>query len=117
MTYVKEWHAAKVKAEISGRLLNGMDRACAFAAEQARARAPKGATGVLQEEIDYEVSGERDAVVGRIGVKAGGLAANQGKAFYGYFLELGTSKMAARPFLRPAVFENGDAIVRFLTEG
>ena len=27
------------------------------------------------------------------------------KAYYGYFLEFGTSKMAARPFLRPAADE------------
>ena len=116
MTYVKEWNAAKVKAEISGRLLNGMDRACAFAAEQARAGAPKE-TGFGASEIDYEVRPERDAVVGYVGVKAGGLAANQGKAFYMYFQELGTVRHAARPFLRPAVFENADRIIKFLTEG
>lgn len=36
----------------------------------------------------------------------------RGMAFYGKFLEFGTSKMAARPWLRPAV----DALVGWATE-
>jgi HK97 gp10 family phage protein len=36
------------------------------------------------------------------------------KAFYARFHELGTSKMAAHPFLRPAVFENEAEIMRLL---
>ncbi len=114
---VTEWNDKQLLAEVSGRLLRGMDRAASFTAEEARRRAPVGATGRLRREIDYEVRPDRNDVVGYVGVKAGGLAANQGPAFYGYFLELGTSKMAARPFLRPAVFENADQIIRFLTEG
>lgn len=34
-----------------------------------------------------------------------------GAAYYGRFLELGTAKMAARPFLRPAFEENKEAAV------
>lgn len=47
---------------------------------------------------------------------AGKTYEKQGPAFYGRFLELGTSKMAPQPFLRPAFNENADdAIVLFLT--
>lgn len=34
--------------------------------------------------------------------------APEGKAYYGRFLEFGTSKMRAHPFLRPAFFNNVD---------
>ncbi len=113
---ITEWNDKQLLAEISGKVLNGMDKAASFAAERARANAPVR-TGTLRKEIDYEVVPEGNDVVGRVGVKRGPLAANQGPGFYGYFLELGTSRMPASPFLRPAVFGNADAIVRFLTEG
>jgi len=114
---VREWNADKVLAEVSGRVLSGMDNACQFAAERAKGHAPKR-TGTLAEEIDYEVVPERNKVVGYVGVKRGEIGAvNQGKAFYGYFHELGTSKMRAHPFLRPAVFGNGDEIVKRIQGG
>ncbi len=112
MSFVTEWNEKALLAKVSGIVLRGMDRACAFAAEQAAANAPRRAEGggTLASEIDYEVRGQRAWVVGLVGVK-------KGKAYYGYFQELGTSKMAARPFLRPAVFGNGDQIVKLIAEG
>ncbi len=116
--HIKEWNDKKLLAEVSGRVLSGMDKAVRFAAEQAWELAPVGATGVLRNEIDHEVVPERNTVVGRVGVRRGNFgAANQGPAFYGYFHELGTSKMAARPFLRPAVFDNAAEIVKLIAEG
>jgi len=109
VSYVKDWDSKALIASVSGRLINGMDKACSFAAEQARAKAPKK-TGLLKSEIDYEVRPEGNSIVGYIGVK-------KDKAFYGLWRELGTSKMPAHPFLRPAVFENADQIVKLLTEG
>lgn len=48
---------------------------------------------------------------------AGKTYEKQGPAFYGRFLELGTSKMRPQPFLRPAFNENAqEAIVTFLVE-
>src|SRR5512146_2254781 len=110
---ITEWRQKDLIAEVSGRVLSGMDRACAFAAERARGNAPRR-TGQLAEGSDYEVQPERANVVGRVGVKSrqGG-----GKAFWGYFVELGTSKMAARPFLRPAIFDNAEQIVKLIAEG
>jgi len=55
-------------------------------------------TGTLRDSITIEtVEKDENEVVVRIGP--------QKKAFYGLFLEYGTSKMAARPWLRPAVDE------------
>jgi HK97 gp10 family phage protein len=109
---VKDWNPQRVKAAISGQLVKNMDRVCMFVAEQAKANAPV-LTGKLQRGIDYEVDARGDAVEGRVGELKG----DKGGAFYAYFKELGTSKMAATPFLRPAVFDNGDTIVRMLEGG
>lgn len=112
MTYVKDWKAKELLAEVSGRIVRGMDKACDFAAEQARAKAARGATKRLSEGIDYEVEARGKTVTGYVGVKGG-----KGSPYYGYFVELGTKKMAAQPFLRPAVFENGAKIVKLIAEG
>ena len=119
MSAVKEWNQQKILAEVSGRLLNGMDRACSFAAEQARAKARRR-TGKMAELVDYEVVPVGDDVEGRIGSNMGsvsGLGANTGEAFYWYFIELGTKRMPAYPFVRPAVYDNAEEIVRLIGEG
>lgn len=107
--FVTEWNDRALIAQISGRVLNGMDKACRFAAEQARSKAPRR-TGTLAGEIDYTVEAERNEIVGRVGVK-------KGDAFYGYFIERGTRRKAARPFLRPAVFDNASQILRMIAGG
>ena len=50
----------------------------------------------VAKEIDYEVKPKRNVITGYVGVR-------KGKAYYGYFQELGTRFHAAHPFLRPAV--------------
>ena len=107
--FIREWNEKALLVKVSGQVLRGMDRACQFAAAQAEAKAPRG-TGQLAGEIDYEVQPERGSVVGYVGVR-------KGKAFYGYFQELGTSRMPAHPFLRPAVYENAGQIVKLIAGG
>lgn len=106
---VMEWDHRRVLAEVSGRLVRGMDRACSFVAGVAEARAPVR-TGRLKGGITYEVVSVKEVVEGRVGQKRKG-------AFYEYFVELGTSKMPAKPHLRPAVIENAETIVRLIEEG
>lgn len=59
-------------------------------------------TGDLKRSISQRVS-----VKGASGVATIGFARKQ---FYGAFIELGTSKMAAKPFLRPALDESRQKI-------
>ena len=107
-----DWDTKRAVAEISGMVANGMDQACQFVRQEAMARAPKR-TGKMAGAIEYvtEVDARGNTIEGRVGNKAGG------GTFYEYFVELGTSKMGARPHLRPAVFENGATIVRLIGEG
>ena len=59
-------------------------------------------TGKLQRGIQQRVhvgAGSADALIGF-----------DRKQFYGRFIELGTSKMSARPFLRPALDESQSKI-------
>ena len=110
-SYVKEWNSKELLAKTSGHILRGMDDACQFAVQQAQAKAPKR-TGKLSGDITHEIKTEKNDVVGYVGVKGG-----KGAAFYGYFIEVGTRKMAARPFLRPAIFNNAAEIVKRLIGG
>jgi len=95
--------------QVTRKAKANMERAVDYAVGQARGRAPRR-TGLLITEIDGEVVLEDGAVVGRVGVKK----RKKGGAFYWRFLELGTRKMAAKPFLRPALFSNLREIARIL---
>ena len=75
--------------------------------EEAKKRVPVR-TGKLRDNIVKSVSasGKRGAFA-RIGFRR--------KAFYGQFVETGTSKMPARPFLRPALDNKGKEAVDIFT--
>lgn len=67
--------------------------------------APKKITGTLQRSITHEMSKDRQqAFVGS-------------NLDYAFWLEMGTSKMQARPFLRSTMIEEADAITNILTTG
>ena len=102
---IKEWNQKKVIAAISGRVVQNMDRACQFAEEQAWAKAPVR-RGILRALTRHDVKARGDVVEGRVGVLR--------KAFWGWFQEMGTAKMPATPFLRPAVFGNAKRIVQII---
>lgn len=57
-------------------------------------------TGALQASIQKSVEVKRNSVVGRIWTSL----------FYAKFMEYGTSKIAPRPFMRPAITLTRDAI-------
>ncbi len=111
MKIVKSWRKREFLAKVSGKVADNLYAACQFAADQVRARAPRGETGLLIEnvDVDVEVQARDEVIEGRVGVRK--------KAFYAWFLEMGTSRMAARPFIRPAVFDNAREIVRLIQGG
>lgn len=79
---------------------------------------PAPDTGNLRQSIRYEVNNEYNRVVGIVG-------STQKNPDYAFWLEWGTSKMAPRPWLRPAMRKNNQfikntiakAVVNSLTGG
>jgi len=61
-------------------------------------------TGRLRRSITHEIEVTDKGVIGRIGTNVD----------YGRYLELGTSRMKARPFLRPGLEKNKRKIARIL---
>jgi HK97 gp10 family phage protein len=70
----------------------------------AKARAPVGKTGRLKNSIKVVEQTREQRLAGIVTAYAGT------RLFYGRLLELGTSRMAPKAFLRPAADENGPAI-------
>lgn len=109
--YVKDWNPKRVKAMVAGNVAKAMtDDVGPFLVQEARARVRRR-TGKLSDAIDFIVTVWGDKIEGVLGVRTG---AKGGHGFLGWLHEMGTSKMAAHPFLRPAVFDNAAEIVRRL---
>jgi len=99
----------RVLAAVSGRVVANMERACVFAAGEARNRAPvsqRAGVRHMREDITHQVTARGLIVEGVVGVRA--------RSYWAWFVERGTSKMAAHPFLRPAVFGNAQRILAIL---
>lgn len=82
---------------------------------------PHRRTGQLEESIyratNKQSNYKRIARLQKNEVKPGkGEAAVGASAQHSHFLELGTSKQAASPFIRPAFDSNKDKVVQILTE-
>lgn len=70
---------------------------------------PAPDTGNLRNSIRYEVHNEENEVYGIVGT-------TQKDPPYGEYLEYGTSKMAPRPWLRPAMIKNEDWVRRSISK-
>lgn len=79
--------------------------------------APANLTGNLRKSIGFDVRGSEQLEFGsRDGAPAAGVSGKQHVAKYSVFLELGTSRMAARPFLNPSIESNERNIFTSLVE-
>ena len=107
--FITKWNDKELMSMIEERVAAGMEAACDFAATRAEATAPVR-TGILRGDVAYRVEAKHNEITGYVGVR-------KRRAFYAYFVELGTSKMKARPFLRPAVFNHAQEIVRLVARG
>ncbi len=70
-------------------------------------RPPAVDIGLLRASITHEVTREAGEIIGRVGTHVE----------YAPYLEFGTSRMAARPFLRPALINNKAAIIKQIEFG
>lgn len=82
-----------------------MREVCKFVESEMKAGAPVD-TGKLKSAIGHQVTKGNFQVEGLVGVRHGFKRTHVAR-----FLEFGTSKMQARPFMRRAVFENKERIM------
>ena len=103
----RDWEASKrkVQARIAGQLVGNMEAVGVFCEGEAQSNAPVW-RGILKSDITHTVGAHGDTIEGIVGVKK--------RTFWAYFVELGTKKMVAQPFLRPAVFGNIKRIFKML---
>lgn len=89
--------ASLSKAESRGVLRNATRAAAGVIRDEVEARAPEQ-TGKLKRNIVVVTKRDRDG-----GISSGvHIRSGKNRPFYWRFLELGTSKMAPVPFIRPA---------------
>lgn len=119
-----KWTPKGVEQKLMTQLNRGMTRAVVFASGEVKrvisrgnvtgrdpskpGEPPKVRTGNLRANVDFAVQRTATGVSGFVGVRKG----VAGK--YAFWLEVGTSKMAARPYLRSTVKANAAKIARLL---
>lgn len=94
--------AALSKAE-NNRVLRQATRAAAVVIrDEARARAPRRTGKLARNIVVANGRTQNGDVVSGVNIRTKGKPSNPNNAFYWGFVELGTSRMAAHPFVRPA---------------
>jgi len=76
----------------------------------AEGESPAVLSGKLFDALEYKIMETNDGLISRIGVNV----MEEGSTGYAVYLELGTSKMGARPYLRSTLFKNEANIRRIL---
>ncbi len=98
-------HATERLQEINQQIEKGMTKACVLVERDAKKNAPID-TGRLRNSITHRLETETGQIIGIVGTNVE----------YASFQEFGTSKMAAQPFLFPALEANRDKIKDTLKE-
>ena len=99
MTKKMEWYGDKVISNVKNSLPVAILKACVIVQGAAKPLTPLK-TGNLRGSITYSISGNE----GRVGTNVE----------YAPYVEMGTSKMAAQPYLRPAADNNRARVAKEL---
>jgi len=112
----RDWNPQGVKASVAEQVAKDMEVACKLVETQARANlmaisTPASGRGyrrkVLAPRVKYEIEMGKDFVEGRVGILRG-----RHNEYHGaYYIEIGSRKYPAHPWLRPAVFNNAREIM------
>jgi HK97 gp10 family phage protein len=97
MMPVNKWNDVEVIKRVKQKMIDKLELAGEFVEGAAKVLCPVD-LGNLRESINHKVNEEELSV--KIGTNVE----------YAPYVELGTSKMAAQPFLRPALLNNKSAI-------
>lgn len=101
---IKSYKEERLK-EISAQLKQGMTKACLLVERDAKINAPVD-TGRLRSSITNRLEVEENQLVGIVGTVVE----------YASFIEHGTVKMNAKPFLFPALEANKNKITELLKD-
>jgi len=110
-----KWYGKKLKEEMRAKAVKNMTDACLFLeadikksltgkSPSAPGEPPGKKSGTLGRSVTHEVEKTSHGVVGRVGTNI----------TYAVPLEFGTSKMAARPFMRPGLERNKSKIAKII---
>lgn len=109
---VVDWAPERITAEIEKKAMDRLEKAGKYVADAARQRVPVD-TGKLKDTI--RVTRLPNDPKLDIRVYAG--SRDKGGAFYAHMIEFGTTKMGARPFLRPALNQAKSVIMGIMENG
>jgi HK97 gp10 family phage protein len=121
---VSNWQPQKFDGEFFNASMDRLERAAEVIASKARARAPIGESRAQYKSGKDYTSRESGALKASVRVvrlydqKARNVRVYAGsrKVYYARFVEFGTVKMSAKPFLRPAL-NSSKAEIRSILEG
>jgi len=113
-----KWHGDRLKKEVRSKCEKNMDKACRFLESEIKkdlsgkspsspGEPPGVVTGELRRSMTYEIEKTSQGITGRVGTNKE----------YAIPLEFGTSRMAARPFVRSNFEKNKKEIAKILTSG
>lgn len=114
-----KWTPEKFKKELVAQLATNGQGVGEFVRRDARSRLagipdPEWGSGyrrMVAGLIGYEITSSMREVVVEVGVRGGY------SRWHGYYIEVGTSRQPAHPWLRPAVFNNLPQIRRLFASG
>ena len=109
---IKDWAPQRITEQIEKRAMDRLAKAAEGIAARAKGRVPVD-TGKLRDSIRVtRLPGDPKL---NVRVYSGGRW--KGAPFYAHMIEYGTSKMAAKPFLRPSLNESKGNIMSTLENG
>jgi len=116
---LKNWNPEKLKRDILDKLEENAKEAGQFVVDDARRRLlaqtelpkwRKYRAKMVAGGLTYAVERKGNEIVIRIGVKT-----SEKSKRHGFFIEMGSIRYPANPYLRPAVFQNAGMIIALLT--
>lgn len=110
-----ERRLGQVSQKVAKKALRGAARkAMNPVRKDAQEHAPED-TGLLENNFALQTRVKDSEVVAKVGVRGGGKQ-NDETPFYFRFQELGTQSIPAKPFLRPALEGNAEAILDIVAD-
>jgi len=98
-----KWYGDKLIKFVGQKCFQAMEKACLLVEGDAKRICPVD-TGRLRASITHETEKSGDEVIGRVGTNVE----------YGVYVEYGTDRASAKPYLRPALENNKGKIKRLL---